>query len=143
MAIHKQNDRGLSPSPGVQQNGSFSSEYYGPGGNKVLSVAKGEMPGASAIFPGSISSAHYGMNNRAHRLVRDGAKILLVEYKKTVADVAGLDAADIWTDMVAPRHFDTLNVLYVDGHVEAHRPEAIDPEVLAIQKELWLPASDL
>jgi prepilin-type N-terminal cleavage/methylation domain-containing protein/prepilin-type processing-associated H-X9-DG protein len=134
-----ENVRGPNPSsPG----GSFSSEYFGPDGSKVLTIRRGELPGASAVCFGSVSSAHYGMNNRAHRMKGGASKILLVEYKKVVAYVVGPDAGDIWVDQVAPRHFDTLNVLYVDGHVETHRPEVINPEIPAIQKRLWLPGTD-
>jgi prepilin-type processing-associated H-X9-DG protein len=137
-----ENDRGPNPSPAVQANGSFSTEYFGPNGTSVLSIEKGQMPGASAITLGSASNASYGMNNRADRLLRDSSKILLVEYKKVIAHVVGLDARDIWVDQVAPRHAGTLNVLYVDGHVDTHVPAAINPEIPAIQNNLWLPAAD-
>lgn len=137
-----ENDRGPNPSPQVQAQGSFSSEYYAPNGSKVLSVGRGEMPGAQGQYPARRRKAHYGMNNRAHRLFRDGRKILVVEYRKAVADVVGLDAGDIWVDQVAPRHFGTLNVLYVDGHVRQHRPNVIDPEIPAVHDDLWRPSGD-
>lgn len=137
-----ENDRGPNPSPQAQAQGSFSSVYYSPEGSQVLSVAQGQMPGAWSQYPAARVTAHYGMNNRAHRLFRDTNKILVVEYRKVVADVVGLDALDIWADQVAPRHFGVLNVLYVDGHVEQHRPEAINPEVPAIHNDLWRPSGD-
>ena len=137
-----ENDRGPNPSPTVQAQGSFSSECYAPDGSKALSVAKGEMPGAWGKYLGPGGKADYGINNRAHRMHRDAPKILVVEYRKIVADVVGFDAGDIWADQIAPRHLGTLNVLYVDGHVDSHRPDEINPEVPAIQNELWRPTGD-
>ncbi len=137
-----ENDRGPNPTPGQQANGSFSSVYYGPDGREVLSIKQGQMPGATATFFGTVGHAHYGMNNRAHRLMRDSSRILLVEYKKVVANVVGLDARDIWADQVAARHSGTVNVLYVDGHVDTHRPAEINPELPVIHNDLWRPTAD-
>ena len=137
-----ENDRGSSPSPQVQAGGSFSSEYYALDGSRVLSVSRGEMPGASAEYPGYRTKADYGMNNRAHCLIQDAQKILVVEYEKVVAYVVGLDAIDIWSEEVAPRHLRSLNVLYVDGHVDSQTPISIDPEVPSIHNRLWRPRSD-
>jgi len=91
----------------------------------------------------SDSRASYGMNGRSHRLGPDEIKILMVEYKITVAHVVGLDSRSAeWPEHIAPRHFDTLNVLYSDGHVESKRPEAIDPRIVAIHNDLWRPKRD-
>jgi len=137
------NDRGPNPTPDVQAQGSFSSIFYSLSGATVLSVAQGEMPGRSAVFRLGIDRAHYGMNCRAHRLVRDAHRILVVEYHKTVANVVGLDARDVWIEQVAPRHSGLLNVLYVDGRVETQSPTAINPEIPAIQNEWWRPTADI
>jgi prepilin-type N-terminal cleavage/methylation domain-containing protein/prepilin-type processing-associated H-X9-DG protein len=137
-----ENDRGPNPTPEVQAQGSFSTEFFAPDGTPVLSVARGVMPGATSQYLGSGASADYGMNNRSHRMTQDAHKILVVEYEKLVADVVGLDAGDIWIDQVAPRHFGALNVLYVDGHVESHTPVPINPEVPKIHNRHWRPTRD-
>jgi prepilin-type N-terminal cleavage/methylation domain-containing protein/prepilin-type processing-associated H-X9-DG protein len=92
--------------------------------------------------PGGVGMSSYGMNSRVHRLLGDSHKILLVEYKKIVADVVGARAADVWTQQIAPRHLGTLNVLYADGHVEGTPPAAIDPRLRSIHDEFWRPALD-
>ena len=138
-----ENDRGPNPTPEVQAQGSFSSVLYAPDGTVVMSVAKGEMPGRKGYYPVQSIKANYGMNSKAERLVRDSHKILLVEYKKLVADVVGPDARDIWAEEMSPRHFGTMNVLFVDGSVEARTPISITPEVPRIHDELWMPSLDL
>jgi len=126
------------------QNGSFSAEVYSPSGDRIIDV--GRYDAASSVppggYPASREQADYGMNARSHRLYQDSPKILAVEYHKSVADVVGLDASDIWADQVAPRHLGTLNVLFVDGHVESRYPSDINPEIPALNNELWRPTSD-
>ena len=66
----------------------------------------------------------YGGNSRMGRFQTDANKILLLEYTKPVANVVGSNAVGAigYYDNVAPRHDGMLNVLYVDGRVEAtHR----------------------
>ena len=99
-----ENDRGPNPTPETQAQGSFSSSFRDLGGEPVLTVGQGQMPGATAEFRVGVDSAHYGMNNRAERMTGDSHRILVVEYLKPVADVVGVDARDIWMQQVAPRH---------------------------------------
>jgi prepilin-type N-terminal cleavage/methylation domain-containing protein/prepilin-type processing-associated H-X9-DG protein len=97
-------------------------------------------PGDSTIVDCYESS--YGMNNAAVDFmpgIGDGKKILCVEYEQTQAHVAGPDARDFWDRMVAPRHFKTLNVLFVDGHVDSRVADEIDPRIPTIHEELWWP----
>lgn len=89
--------------------------------------------------PGGVATTSYGINNRAHRFVGDSHKILLLDYEKSVAYVAGNQAWDNWLKQIAPRHMGTVNVLFADGHVTSRRPSQIDPRVPALQQELWLP----
>lgn len=89
-----------------------------------------------------IDKTSYGINNRVHRFVGDGNKILLVEYLKPVADVVGTAARDFWPDQVAPRHAGLLNVLFTDGRVEAFRPGVIDPRIPRQHDNLWRPQRD-
>ena len=84
----------------------------------------------------------YGVNNAARHFMPglgDSGKIFAVEYLRSVARVTGPDATDFWSSMVAPRHFDALNVLFEDGHVETRVPEEIDPNIPVIHDELWWP----
>jgi prepilin-type N-terminal cleavage/methylation domain-containing protein len=133
------NDRGTNPTHAAQQAGSFSTVFSGLDGKKILSVNKGDLPGASALFQVAVVKADYGMNNRAHRMMADSNKILVVEYCKLVAHVTGPDAMDIWIDEVAPRHFNRLNVLHVGGHVKSYAADEIDPEIPDFQIKLWTP----
>ncbi len=133
------NDRGANPTREFQEAGSFSTVFNGTNGKKILAVNKGDLPGASAMFQVATVKADYGMNNRAHRMIADSNRILVVEYSKLVAHVAGPDAMDIWVDEVAPRHSDRLNVLHVGGHVKSYAADEIDPEVPNLQIDLWTP----
>ena len=138
-----ENDRGPNPSPQTQAQGSFSTTYFSPSGTQVLKTDVGQMPGAAGTCPAAGGQCDYGMNNRSHRMLgSDSHRILIVEYDKPVASVVGSDARDIWLEHVAPRHFQSLNVLYHDGHVESHVPRDINPEVPALQTEWWRPALD-
>lgn len=138
-----ENDRGPNPTPEVQAHGSFSADVYAPDGTLVLKVAKGDMPGAADVYESDRKAkVDYGMNARAHKLYQDSHKLLVVEYKKVIADVVGVDARDIWSDKVAPRHLGMLNVLFVDGHVESFHPRDIDPTVARLHNEYWRPTAD-
>ena len=68
-------------------------------------------------------------------------KILCVEYERTLASVAGPDARDYWDQLVAQRHFKTLNVLFADGHVDSRVAEEIDPRIPEMHDGLWWPAN--
>jgi prepilin-type processing-associated H-X9-DG protein len=105
-------------------------------------IVTGAMEEARIITePGGMSFSSYGVNGMVNRFLGDANKILLVEYNKIVADVVGPDAKDVWTDQIAPRHFGAMNVLFGDGHVDAMRPDAIDPRNADIQSDLWRPTA--
>ena len=90
----------------------------------------------------------YGMHCRAEdfNLGQDGNKILMVEYAKPVARVVRPNVSDLlrggWLNWVRPRHGGVLNVLFADGRVETMTPEVIDPSVLKIEHNYWLPAKE-
>ncbi len=81
----------------------------------------------------------YAINNNITNNFRTlrSDKILFVEYHKVIADVVGPNASDNWPDWVAPRHEQSLNVLYGDGRVELHIPENIDPRISRIHDFHW------
>ncbi|MFP4355540.1 MAG: prepilin-type N-terminal cleavage/methylation domain-containing protein [Phycisphaerae bacterium] len=89
------------------------------------------------------TAATYGMNSRANGMTfSEPEKILLVDYSKTVADVAGDLARDIWSREVRPRHSGRVNVLYVDGSVKGQDPDEVDPRVIEINDKHWRPEID-
>ena len=100
--------------------------------------------------------ASYGMNKCANRFVTDSHKVLVLEYCKLVADLAGLTAGDrfptdfmrdsrYWTGWGGgrARHTSTINVLFADGRVESLAPTAINPLVTGLNQEYWMPTADL
>jgi prepilin-type N-terminal cleavage/methylation domain-containing protein/prepilin-type processing-associated H-X9-DG protein len=121
----------------VERNAGYSFALRGPNGQYLVNPFH---PRASAVA--DCFQTSYGMNNMAGEFIPgrgDGRKILCLEYEKTVAHVAGPNARDVWAELVAPRHFRTLNVLFVDGHCDTRVPEEIDPRIRAIHDELWWP----
>jgi len=72
-------------------------------------------------------------------------KVLLLEYLKPVANVVGSNAVGAigYYDNVAPRHDGMLNVLYVDGRVEATTPQAVDPTDPLVHDSKWCPDIDM
>ena len=90
------------------------------------------------------ADSSYGGNSRMGKFQTDGKKILMLEYMKPVANVVGPNAVGIvdFYDNVAPRHNGMLNVLYVDGHVEATTPQAVDPTDPFIHDNKWCPKID-
>lgn len=147
-----------------QPNGSTKVSYYkGDGGvdyNTNLygfkfdlldenknTIAANLSYGQFGYSPGQVGNAtSYGINSRAQYLKLDGNKILLLEYKNTIANVVppaptNSDLASFATN-VAPRHMNTLNILFYDGHVENRMVTEIDPNVAALLKEFWIPNSE-
>jgi len=71
-------------------------------------------------------------------------KILMVEYKKTIAYVVKNRLTpnaplDTWSENAAARHGDSMNVLYGDGHIESHNLDEIDPRLPKVYKRQWSP----
>jgi prepilin-type processing-associated H-X9-DG protein len=78
------------------------------------------------------------------RFQTDANKVLLLEYMKPVANVVGPNSVGAigFYDNVAPRHDGMLNVLYVDGRVEATTPQAVDPTDPLVHDSKWCPDID-
>ena len=81
---------------------------------------------------GGAEGSSYGMNNQIKPTGSSPAQILLLEYRRSVADVDGLNVDGVSPDddfykEVAPRHFGLVNVLTVEGSVESFSPGEIDP----------------
>ncbi|MDC0935970.1 DUF1559 domain-containing protein [Pirellulales bacterium] len=123
----------------MEKNAGYSFGLRGADGELIANPFH---PGVSVDLPCFRTS--YGVNHAARDFMPglgDGLKILSVEYHQAVARVTGPDATDFWTTMVAPRHFNTLNVLFEDGHVATRTPDEIDPNITQIHDELWWPTN--
>jgi len=104
---------------------------------------------------GTSNPCSYGMNSRANRFLRDSNKVLVLEYCKLVADLAGGNTSELltptpkmmnspdWTHWGAgrARHSGTINTLFSDGHVEAINPDTINPNLT--DTEYWSAEVDL
>ncbi|GIW78584.1 MAG: hypothetical protein KatS3mg105_0391 [Gemmatales bacterium] len=89
---------------------------------------------------GASAGSSYGMNNAAGNFSeRDrGSKILLVEYKKSIANVVPL--FDNWLLQRDLRHRGKMmNILLRDGSVQSVDADTIDP---SIYPNLWTPANN-
>jgi prepilin-type N-terminal cleavage/methylation domain-containing protein/prepilin-type processing-associated H-X9-DG protein len=142
-----------------QPNGSIKVTYYIGDGNGTATVYDYKVdlldPNKNPIktnmiykqfgyIPGENNTCHYGINARAHKFNLDSSKLLLLEYKNTIANVVppsptNSDLAQFATN-VAPRHSNSLNVLFYDGHVEGRMVSEIDPNLPVPLKENWIPS---
>jgi prepilin-type N-terminal cleavage/methylation domain-containing protein/prepilin-type processing-associated H-X9-DG protein len=120
----------------VAANISMGQAGYIP--NVSTSIGSG---GSSGGF--GLNASSYGMNSRADFLSGESTKILLLEYKNTIASVVAPANSNVgnYHANVAPRHFSAvaqsstgpnyttgvLNVLFADGHVERKTPQEVNP----------------
>jgi prepilin-type N-terminal cleavage/methylation domain-containing protein len=101
----------------------------------------------------SIDDASFGISEKLVQLgTKDGGRIMMLDYKKEIAEVVGLPLVDPdigtsddydetnqnWTAF-APRHVGTANILFYAGHVEAREASQIDPADCQFQIEVWIP----
>ncbi len=123
----------------------------GQDGDVLLDLNRSNAVGQVYEFYGQMDRFSYGMNSRAHRMVADSSRILMLGYERFVADVdevRSVDGSDRWPDVIAPRHLGRCNVLFVGGHVESWAPEDIDPRQNSITGDnlvfnsLWRPQND-
>jgi prepilin-type N-terminal cleavage/methylation domain-containing protein/prepilin-type processing-associated H-X9-DG protein len=114
-------------------------------GNQNL-IASNIQLGQSGYIPivsglNGLNASSYGMNSEGDYLNFESTKILLLEYKNTIARVVAPANADIsqYSANVASRHNGALNVLYADGHIEAKTAGDIDPNIPTYQASYWAP----
>ena len=138
-------------------NGQVVMGYAQGGGAKAMEW-RGNWTGQGDWWEmGGVEPASYGMNKCANRFVHDSHKVLVVEYCKLVADLAGVGASDrlyvsdamknsrYWTGWGGgrARHTGTINVLFADEHIESLAPTAINPLVTGLNQDYWMPTADL
>lgn len=125
----------------LQKNASYTFDLKGPSGEILFEDFK---PLRGGLVTGAGKLTSYACNVRAHKFKKgDSNKILLVEYHKSMADVVGPDARDVWHDEVAPRHQGTLNMLFTDGHAQTRLPQNVDPRVTDLHELYWRPSLDI
>jgi len=124
----------------LEKSAGYTYDLVDQGGTVLASDFK---KGSSTTASGGFSS--YGVRNAPKLFATldtaNPTKILLVEYHGSVADAVdpnGLDTVN-WPDRSAFRHWNSMNVAFVDGHVESRRNETIDPRISSIQAALWAP----
>jgi prepilin-type N-terminal cleavage/methylation domain-containing protein/prepilin-type processing-associated H-X9-DG protein len=111
-------------------------------GDVMIHLEYGSAEGKTFEYVGGKDQYSYGMNVGVSRFVRDGNKVLVLDYHRKVANVVGVDFLDYWPETVAPRHKGTCNVLFVDGNTRTMIPEEMDPTIPKINNELWKPDRD-
>ena len=117
------------------QVAGYDFKLVGPDGNPMGDwLRNSEASGSTEGLPTS-----YGASNAMTQLRPGHAKILLLDYRRSVAEVVGDDGhpADFDEDK-APRHNGKCNVVFADGAVKLRSPTAIDPNQPDMDK-LWEP----
>jgi len=123
----------------IRHDGHIAFQVLDMEGNLLADWYKGSFVGKSFEFYGAAEETSYGMNSKSHLLIADAHKILLLDYERHVADLAGLNYRDYWPKSVAPRHSGACNVLFVGGDVRTVTPVEIDPSVPRLNNEYWNP----
>lgn len=118
----------------------LSFQIVAADGSILLEVTHSSWSGKSLTVSGT-ENCSYGMNVAANKLMSDSHRILALDYNHYIANVVGPSFTDTWTEMVAPRHKGTCNVLYVDGNVGSLPPLKMDPRGKALRNELWNPTT--
>lgn len=123
----------------LAKQANFQHDLHGPTGTLITDM----MPGDSAIVERFVGKTSYGVNGHVRNLHMSGDnhnKILLIEYKKMIADVVMPDGTDDFYEYIPKFHpGGIVNVLFHGGHVETMRVIDIDPTVLAQHNTFWKP----
>ena len=95
--------------------------------------------------PTRSNPSSYGVNAHAYKfLAQDTGRIVLLDYNQTDALVVGRTVAELndWNVLKAPRHFQSQNVMFADGHVGVYEPRKIDPRFCDYYDRYWRPFAD-
>ena len=88
--------------------------------------------------------ASYGINPRIIDFKDvEESKISFLDFDALVVDLSEKQRLTQWNRSVAPRHFDFVNVVFYDSHIEMKDAAEISPNGTDRLKRLWLPASQL
>jgi type II secretory pathway pseudopilin PulG len=126
----------------ISVNSKSTFDILSGGGSLALSgITSSNGPNRSCTLTGEAAS--YGANNRLEKLSqKDSHKVMLLDYRKSVANVVGPSATDVFAVTVAPRHRLLCNVLYNSGEVLTQVPTELDPASVAAHDTLWRPYYD-
>ncbi|HYV36238.1 MAG TPA: type II secretion system protein [Gemmataceae bacterium] len=135
--VHKENDVG----------GQHIYNLLDSSGNVLVSDFE-PGPNQEYVMPSSAvkATSSYGVNSKAQFFGEstDSKRVLLIEYKQVVADVAGVNSKGNFMDPAkgyAARHHGLMNFVSKGGSVQSVLPAEINPGITAIQNEWWLPDS--
>lgn len=99
--------------------------------------------GASVQIPLSSRALSYGISNASSglsKITSNSSKVLLLEYRKSIANVVQPEGDDDWIASLGNFHpGDTVNVLSNGGDVSLRPIVDIDPRVSFLHDTLWLP----
>jgi len=86
------------------------------------------------------ATASYGINPTVTRFAdEDASKITFIDFNALVVVLTEDNLLTQWKRSVAPRHFDFVNVVFYDSHIESKEPVAIAPNQPDSLKNFWLP----
>ena len=68
-------------------------------------------------------------------------RISFLDFNALVVDLSKKERLTHWNQSVAPRHFDLVNVVFYDSHIEMKEAAEISPNDRNRLESLWLPAS--
>ncbi len=124
------------------KSAAYQHDLRGPEGTLISNM----FPGDFTIISRFSGRSSYGINAHVENLSfsgDNGVKILLIEYKKIIADVVMPDGSDDFYEYNPNFHpGGIVNVLHHGGHVDTMRVSEIDPTILRQHDEWWKPYTE-
>lgn len=116
----------------------FTFSLDGPDNEKLADPYTKGSPKITLYISGKVS---YGMNSLVSRMVDETETILMLDYRKKIANVFGPNRKDYSAASTLPvdRHRGFCNVLKVGGEVVAMEPASIEWMDQKIANRLWRP----
>jgi prepilin-type processing-associated H-X9-DG protein/prepilin-type N-terminal cleavage/methylation domain-containing protein len=129
----------------VSKSAGYKFNLVGADGEILMEDIGGKTKkGTTVTIQGGLAS--YGMNSLVDQIDPGQHVILLLDYERLVASVAGPDAEDNWNDWltsgggyVFARHRGRCNVLFADGSVSSMLPITINPDLGDQTSRYWEP----
>ena len=131
--------------PTAEEDYGQDYQLLGPDGNMLTEFNYSQGAAGYTLNPNTSVPTSYAVNNAAGKfaVTGDTTKILVLEYHTTVAKQVNLPGVtlDPWNlTTAAPRHGNSMNVLFRDGSVQNMLPFVeIDPGITQLYNEFWAP----